>query len=83
MMDHLLESHRDLAQRLLKKRSGYQHSSMDRQSLGGFIHILPVIAVTAVLVSIVRGWRIRWSTGIVQRVMEAGEGRREKNNERK
>lgn len=56
---------------------------MDRQSLGGFIHILPVIAVTAVLVSIVRGWRIRWSTGIVQRVMEAGEGRREKNNERK
>ena len=56
---------------------------MGRQSLGGFIHILPVIAVMGVLVSIFRGWRIRWSTGIVQRAIGSGEGRGEKNNERK
>jgi hypothetical protein len=47
---------------------------MGRQSLGGFIHILPVVAVMGVLLSIFQRWRIRRSEGIVQRAVRDGEG---------
>lgn len=49
---------------------------MGRQTLGGFIHILPVIAVMGILVSIFQGWRVRRSEGIMQRAVRDGEGRR-------
>lgn len=49
---------------------------IDRQSLWGFIHILPVIAAMGVLVSIFREWRIRRSASTVRRAMSDGEDRK-------